>query len=127
MKLSQLVIKPSAKGGRGVFAKKSIEANTVLEVSPVLVFDQSDVKHIEKTMLFNYVFEWDYTCKKRALGMGYVSMYNHSYTANCDYEMDYEAQTITVKTIAHIAAGEELFINYNANPNDATPIWFDAK
>jgi SET domain-containing protein len=34
---------------------------------------------------------------------------------------------MTIKTLRNIAAGEELFINYNATPDDATPIWFDAQ
>jgi SET domain-containing protein len=54
-------------------------------------------------------------------------MYNHSYNANCEYEMDYDENTIAVKTIKKINVGEELFINYNATPDDATPVWFDAK
>lgn len=54
-------------------------------------------------------------------------MYNHSYTANCEYEMDYDADIMKVKTVKDIAKGEELFINYNAVPDDATPVWFDAK
>jgi SET domain-containing protein len=65
--------------------------------------------------------------KKGALGLGYVSMYNHNYNANCEYEMDYDENTIAIKTIKKINAGEELFINYNATPDDASPVWFDAK
>ena len=53
-------------------------------------------------------------------------MYNHDYDANCDYEMDYESQIMTITTVKDIKKGEELFINYNASPTDKTPVWFDA-
>jgi SET domain-containing protein len=41
--------------------------------------------------------------------------------------MDFEHELMIIKTLRKIAAGEELFINYNATPDDATPIWFDAQ
>jgi SET domain-containing protein len=54
-------------------------------------------------------------------------MYNHSYNSNCDYEMDYDYDTIKITTVKDVEAGEELFINYNANPIDTTLVWFDKK
>ena len=41
--------------------------------------------------------------------------------------MDYETETIAIKTVHTIKAGEELFINYNGEWNDSKPLWFDAK
>lgn len=127
MILPSLTVAPSPNRGRGVFATEKIKANTVIEISPVLVFPDKEVADAEKTLLYNYFFEWGNNLKKRALGLGYISMYNHSYTANCEYEMDYDADIMKVKTVKDIAKGEELFINYNAVPDDATPVWFDAK
>lgn len=127
MILPSLTVAPSPNRGRGVFATEKIKANTVIEISPVLVFPAKEVADAEKTLLYNYFFEWGNNLKKRALGLGYISMYNHSYTANCEYEMDYDADIMKVKTVKDIAKGEELFINYNAVPDDATPVWFDAK
>jgi len=127
MMLPSLVIAPSPKGGRGVFTTQAIKANTIIEISPVLVMSSTERKSIEETKLFHYVFEWGKTRKMVALGMGYISMYNHSYTANCDYEMDFENNIMTIKTVRAVLKGEELFINYNATPNDPTPVWFDAK
>jgi SET domain-containing protein len=122
-----LTVAASPNRGRGIFTCKKIPANTIIEISPVLVFPTKEVAFAEKTLLFNYFFEWGNNKKKRALGMGYISMYNHSYTANCEYEMDYDFDTISIKTLKEVKAGEELFINYNAIPNDATPVWFDKK
>lgn len=61
------------------------------------------------------------------MALGYVAVYNHSYTANCEYEMDFENNQILVKTIRPVEAGEELFINYNGDWNDNKLIWFDVK
>ncbi|MFY7965883.1 MAG: SET domain-containing protein [Chitinophagaceae bacterium] len=127
MILPSLTVTVSPNRGRGVFTSEKIAANTVVEISPVLVFPVKEVPDAEKTLLFNYFFEWGTKKKKRALGMGYISMYNHSYNSNCDYEMDYDYETIKITTVKDIEAGEELFINYNANPIDTTPVWFDKK
>lgn len=122
-----LIIKESKGKGRGVFATETIAANTLIEISPVLVFAEKETPDAEKTLLYNYFFEWGKNRKKRGLGMGYISMYNHSYDANCIYEQDYDDITISVMTIRDIKAGEELCINYNATPDDKTPVWFHQK
>ena len=58
--------------------------------------------------------------------LGYVPIYNHSYTSNCEYEMDFDNELISIKTVRLIKAGEELFINYNGDWNDSKPLWFEA-
>lgn len=126
MVLPNLTIAPSPKGGRGVFTTEAIKANRVIEISPVIVLSTADRKEVEKTKLHNYIFEWGYRRRKAALGMGYISMYNHDYDANCVYEMDFENEIMYITTIKNIAVGEELFINYNATPDDKTPLWFNA-
>ncbi len=125
MILPCLSVASSNKKGKGVFATEKIKANTIIEISPVLVFPNKEVKDVEKTMLFDYLFEWGKKRKKRALGLGYISLYNHSYSANCDYEMDFDYNTITIKTVKDVQKGEELFINYNADPNNKTLVWFE--
>ncbi|MCK9402289.1 MAG: SET domain-containing protein [Chitinophagaceae bacterium] len=127
MILPILVVAPSDKRGRGVFTTVAIAANTVIEISPVLVLSTKDRKQVEKTVLFDYIFEWGPVKEKKAcIALGYLSLYNHAYDANCDYEMDFDTELMTIKTVRDIQKGEELFINYNAVADDATPIWFDA-
>ena len=121
-----LAIAPS-KGGRGVFTTRSIPAGTVVEISPVIVFTNKERKDLEKTRLFDYIFEWGVTRKKGCLALGYVSLYNHEYISNCDYEMDFDSRLMTIKTVKRIKKGEELSINYNADPNDRTHVWFHKK
>ncbi len=128
MILPVLVVAPSDKGGKGVFTTEPIPSGTIIEISPVLVLSQKDRVEVEKTILYNYIFEWGDTKGQQAcIAWGYLSMYNHSYNANCDYEMDIENELMRIKTMRNIKKGEELFINYNAVADDSTPIWFDAK
>ena len=39
------------------------------------------------------------------MALGYVPVYNHSYRSNCEYEMDYEQEVISIRTVQAIAAG----------------------
>ena len=127
MILPNLFIAPSTKGGRGVFTSQKIKAGTVIEISPVLVLKANERKIVEQTKLFNYIFEWGTTRRKAAIAFGYISMYNHDYDANCDYEMDFDNDFMTIKTVKDINKGEEIYINYNASPADKTPLWFKTK
>ena len=125
MILPILVVAPSKERGRGVFASEPIEAQTILEISPVLVFSMTDRKKAEETLLYNYIFEWGEDHKSAAVALGYVSIYNHTVHPNCVYEMDYENETISIITLKDIKVGEELFINYNAEVDQESPVWFE--
>ena len=119
-----LYIAPSQKGGRGVFTNKSILANTIIEVSPVVVLSTKERKQVEATKLHYYIFEWGKSTRQACVALGYVSMYNHSFEPNCEYEQDYETQNMSVKTIRNVKKGEELLFSYNGDPGNTTPLWF---
>lgn len=110
--------------GRGVFTSESINTETVIEVAPVIVMDSNDKNLLDQTALYNYIFEWGVERKQCCVALGYASVYNHSKTSNCEYEMDYKEQQIRIKTVRAIEAGEELFINYNGDWNAANAVWF---
>lgn len=126
MILPFLTIAPSVNRGRGVFTTDDIEAGTIVEISPVLVLTPDERTKVEQTMLFNYIFEWGENNTSACVALGYLSVYNHAYTANCIYEMDFEHEVMQIRTVKPVKAGEELFINYNADPDDQQPIWFEA-
>lgn len=125
MLLPNLVIAPSENRGRGVFTAKKIAEGTVIEISPVIELSEKERKQIEGTKLFHYVFEWGTRKRRAAMALGYISMYNHSFEPNCEYEMDYENATMTVRTIKPVKKGEELCFSYNGSPEDQTPLWFE--
>ena len=127
MILPILFIAPTHEKGRGVFTTTEIDRDTVIEISPVIVMNQDDRKLLDQTLLHDYIFEWGDGPKQCCMALGYIPLYNHSYRSNCEYEMDYEQEVISVKTVRFIQAGEELFINYNGDWNNKKPVWFDAK
>jgi len=114
--------------GRGIFTRKALMADEILEISPVIVMDAAARALLDQTLLHDYIFEWQPEgASQCCMAMGYVPVYNHSYTSNCEYFMDYEARTMSIKTVRAVAAGEELTINYNGDWNDAKPVWFDVQ
>ena len=42
-----------------------------------------------------------------------------------EYGMDFDAQTIDFYCIKPIAAGEEIFINYNGDADNKAKVWFE--
>lgn len=111
--------------GRGVFTKEKIAANTVIEISPVIVMKKEDREHLDKTLLHDYIFEWGKNKDQCCMALGLIPIYNHSYQSNCEYFMDYEDETIMIKTVRKIEAGEELTINYNGDWDNKKRVWFD--
>ncbi|HVE62148.1 MAG TPA: SET domain-containing protein [Chitinophagaceae bacterium] len=120
------VVKTKNKG-RGVLANKNIPANTVLEIAPVIVMKSTERKLLDLTLLHDYIFEWGNDKQKCCVALGYISLYNHAYQSNCEYEMNFKKQIITVKTVKDVRAGEELCVNYNGDWNSNKKIWFDTK
>ena len=111
--------------GRGVFTARDIEEGTIIEISPVIVMTHEERKLLDQTLLHDYIFEWGPAKDHCCMALGYVAVYNHSYNSNCEYEMDFETQTMSIKTMRLIQADEELFINYNGDWNNQQQVWFD--
>lgn len=127
MKHEALYIATSEGMGRGIFTTEKINEGTVIEIAPVIVMTLADRKLLDQTLLYDYIFEWGENKEQCAMALGWVPVYNHSYNSNCEYEMDFDQQTIAIKTMRDIEPGEELFINYNGDWDDAKPLWFNAK
>jgi SET domain-containing protein len=127
MILPFLFISSTSSMGRGVFTSASIEAGTVVEISPVIVMKGKERELLDQTLLHDYIFEWGDDRDRCCMALGYAAVYNHSYDSNCEYEMDFEQELISIRTTRAIGPGEELFINYNGDWNDPKRLWFDAK
>ena len=122
-----LFVDNTTEKGRGVFTHERIPANIVIEIALVIVMELSDREHLDKTLLHDYIFEWGKEKDKCAMALGLIPIYNHSYKSNCEYFMDFEDDSIMVKTVRVIENGEELTINYNGDWNDGKKVWFDVK
>jgi SET domain-containing protein len=120
-----LFIADTTSMGRGVFTTEPVETGTIIEIAPVIVMSRDERKLLDQTLLHDYIFEWGQDKQQCCMALGWVPVYNHSYKSNCEYEMDFNAATITIKTVRFIKAGEELCINYNGDWNDSKRVWFD--
>lgn len=118
----------TSEKGRGMFIKEPLAADTIVETAPVIVMSHEERQLLDKTKLHDYIFEWNPDGQNLCcMAQGYISVYNHSYTSNCEYFMDYGAQTMQIKTVRAIKTGEELTINYNGDWDDEKPVWFEVK
>ena len=113
--------------GNGVFTHQIIEEGCAIEIAPAIILPEKDRTLIDQTHLYNYYFLWGNDNLKTAIALGYGSIYNHSFSPNVAYKMDFENETITFVAWKKIEAGEELFINYNAEGAEEKPVWFEMK
>ena len=122
-----LYIELTEKKGKGVYTAEAIPEGFVIELSPVIVMKKEDRIHLDQTLLHDYIFEWGAENDKCCMALGFIPIYNHSYKSNCEYFMDFEEETIFVKTVRAIEKGEELTINYNGDWDDETKVWFEVE
>ena len=125
--LQTVYVRETGSMGRGMFTYEAIPRDTLIERAPVIVMSGADRKLLDQTLLHDYIFEWGNKRKQCCMALGYVPLYNHSYQSNCEYEMDFKREFISIRSVRDIEAGEELFINYNGTWNNKKPLWFEAK
>ena len=122
-----LYIQQTGDRGRGVFTRERIPAGTVIEVAPVIVMQKTDREYLDRTLLHDYIFEWGKEKDQCCMALGLIPIYNHSYKSNCEYFMDFDAESIFIKTVKAVEKDGELTINYNGDWNNGKRVWFDAK
>lgn len=107
--------------GRSVIATVPIAAGDTVERSPVLPLSLADS---ECPGLNEYGMAWEENLerptpgKECCVGLGYLSIYNHSATPNARLEHHYDTDEISVIALRDIAPGEEVTYDY------VVPLWF---
>lgn len=125
MILPSLYIADSNNRGRGVFTSENLTAGRVIEISPVIVMSRAEKILLDQTLLHDYIFLWGKDESECCMALGYLSVYNHDYQSNAEYEMVFSSSIIRITTVRNIKKGEEIFINYNGDWNDTKRVWFD--
>ena len=115
-------MKNTEKYGRGIFATRNIKKDEFIEEAPVIIIPKVEWKLMEESVFVNYIFRWG---GDKALALGYGSLYNHSYTPNVRYFTNIENQSIDFYARKDIREGEEIMVNYNGDPEDQSPLWFE--
>lgn len=108
---SDIEIKPSPIHRYGVFAKKDIAPNNLIEECPMILLNKLETGHLNA--ITTKTFTWD--DNTRALALGYGSMYNHAKQPNAEYIVDHQNQTIKFTASDYIPAGTEILIDYGSN------------
>lgn len=108
---------------RGVFATENIAKGVLFHAAPVLPYPNDEHEHIEKTLLADYAFE--YGANHTAIVLGYGMLFNHSYTPNAHYDINFENHTFDFYAYTEIEAGQEILINYNGEVDNDDPLWFN--
>lgn len=110
--IPDLYILEDAEKGRGVYCMQDIQADSIIEICPVIVLSKKDKKLIHQTKLHDYYFLWDEGLDTIAIPLGYGCLYNHASQANADTEQDLDGQLLRIIAKQNIAAGTEICINY---------------
>ena len=122
-----IVVKNTPKKGRGVFALRSFKEGEIIENCPVINITPKERKIVEKTSFNYYIYPWRST-QSGSLVLGYGSIYNHSFSPNADWKQNFKTNAMVYRAIKPIKKGEEITVNYNGEPDDATPVdWFDVE
>ncbi|MHA1913807.1 MAG: SET domain-containing protein-lysine N-methyltransferase [Promethearchaeota archaeon] len=119
----------SQKKGKGVFAKRDIKLDTVIDIAHVIPIPNKDYKKIRKTVLYNYCYIWEDPNHSpeftNAITLSISQFINHSYDPNVKYLYDYENKVMEFSALRDIVQGEEITVNYNGLVKDESPVWFD--
>jgi uncharacterized protein len=114
---TQLIeVKWVGRKGRGVFARRRIAKDTIIERVPVVALPVQEVfGATAKSTLSEYVFRWREG--EVAIALGYGSLYNHSYEPNARFYSEGRL-TQLFSALRDIDAGEEITINYLGASNN---------
>jgi uncharacterized protein len=118
-----LEIRHDPAKGRGIFARVSIGAGTLIESAPVVIVPVDQRGLLDKTILHDYYFVWDDEGGERraAIGLGLVSLCNHSRRPSARIRRNRLRETLDLLALTPTAAGGEITIDYNC------PLWFAAQ
>jgi SET domain-containing protein len=110
--------------GRGMFASRKFLKGELIERAPIVAIDEKKWPNAAKTILSDYAFDWGEKDEHAAIALGYISIYNHSYSPNAQLEQMLDELMMEIIAIKDIEAGEEITINYNGDPLNQDPLWF---
>jgi SET domain-containing protein len=113
--------------GRAMFACRKFSKGELIERAPVIPINEKQWPAAQKTILSDYAFDWGEHDEHAGIALGYVSIYNHSYSPNAQLEELLDELMMEVIAIRDIEPGDEVTINYNGDPRKQDPLWFTVK
>ena len=124
-----IYIAESEERGRGVFTSEAVDVDSIIEICPLIIVPKSNVPFLDKTIMHDYYFLLPDDSEKACFPLGYGMLYNHHDAPNAEVFFDLPNNFMQILCIQPIAAGEEIFINYqNVEIEEEKPkLWFDVK
>ena len=110
--------------GRGVFARRSFEKGAIIERAPVIVVPEKQWPKVATSLLSNYAFDWGEKDEHAAIALGFISIYNHSFTPNAQLEQMLGDMMMELVALKPIQPGAQSTVNYNGDPQNGKPGWF---
>ncbi|HNN96886.1 MAG TPA: SET domain-containing protein-lysine N-methyltransferase [Pseudomonadota bacterium] len=107
--------------GRGVFARRDLTKGSVVEWSPISLFDRRFLpagEHHENPALHHIFTMTQQPGREMGYAWGLLSLYNHSATPNIEMIDGPIPDAMSAVALRDIAAGEELCFDYGL-------VWFD--
>lgn len=119
LKDSNTYVSDSLVHGRGVFAKRYISEDSLIERCPMIKLDFSSKYHCDLQVL-DYVYAKPCrpcdNCRQHGYDlymiMGYGMVYNHQDNANANISFDYDNLYADITAIKDIDQDQEIFISY---------------
>lgn len=118
----KIYVAKSRGKGKGVFAARNIKKGDVIDVCPAIVLNEKESSIGIKTDLWRYFYNWGDNSEKRALVLGYGSLYNHSFEPNAYWKRNTKDKTIIFYADKDISKDEEITHNYSGH-GYLTPKW----
>ena len=113
--------------GRGVFAKRTLQKDDIIETCPVIAVAKDEKANLDQSMFVTYFYYFGKKKQHILLALGFGSLYNHSYLPNARYKEHIREKTIDFIASKTIKKDEEITVNYNTNPKNKHPLWFEAR
>jgi uncharacterized protein len=110
---------------RGVFANVDIKKGERIEVCPILEIPEQELERINESILLNYIYFFGSKKNKLFIVLGFGSIYNHSYTPNAEYKINYKEKIIEFISTKKIQKDEEITVNYIQGNKQSAPLWFE--
>jgi len=118
-----LYVAESEGRGRGVFTAVNIDKGDIIEYCPIIIIPPNQLKLIDKTVFYDYYYNWPKPVGAACIPLGYGSIYNHSNEPNAEIVLDIEGSVLQFHCLKETSAGSELFVDYKGGEDEK--LWFE--
>ncbi len=112
--------------GRGVYARRDIKKNEIIEKCPIIDIPKHDLSHLSESFLVTYFFYFGKNKERFLIALGFGSIYNHTYKPNAKYVIKDKEGMINFIALSNIKKDDEITVNYKSeNSKNKNPLWFE--